>query len=55
MNDPFELHPVTDPAVLRDRARDLADALAAADQTWSGAAALAELTELAETNLESLT
>lgn len=42
-NDPFELHDIVEPEVVRDRARELVAALAAAGQTWTGATALAEL------------
>lgn len=46
--DPFELHAIEDPTVVRHWARELAAALAAAGQTWTGERALAELAELAE-------
>ncbi|AIY03295.1 hypothetical protein ART_3696 [Arthrobacter sp. PAMC 25486] len=43
VDDPYELHNITDPAVVRRWARDLSDALAAAGQSWSGKEALEEL------------
>nr|WP_281068025.1 sulfatase [Arthrobacter stackebrandtii] len=51
VNDPFELHNIADPHMVRAMARELAAALAAAGQTWTGAAALAALAEPAETNM----
>ncbi|MGN5734636.1 sulfatase-like hydrolase/transferase [Arthrobacter psychrochitiniphilus] len=43
VTDPFELHNITEPAAVRQAARDLAQALAAAGQDWAGSGALAKL------------
>ena len=43
--DPYELHNITDPALVREHAKTLETALAAAGQQWSGTEALRQLVE----------